>query len=68
MRKSNRKVFGMEKRRFGIVNNGFMETVYNIDNGEIVCQVLLEEKSDAFSIIKKMSVDDDIQVVSYGCY
>lgn len=56
------------KRHFGIVNNGFAETVYDLDSGSIVCQVLLEEKQDAFSIVRKMSIDDDIEIVSYGCY
>lgn len=58
----------MSKRRFGIVNNGFAETIYDADNGKIVCQVYIDEKEDAFSVIDRLSIDNDIEVVSYGCY
>lgn len=58
----------MVKRRFGIVNNGFAETIFDVDNGKVVCQVLLEEKEGALSVVSKMAVDNDIEVVSYSLY
>ena len=52
---------------FGIVNNGFFETIYDVDNGHIVRMLLLSDESeDAMSYLKKNF--ESYKVVSYGCY
>ena len=52
---------------FGIVNNGFFETIYNVDDGHIVRMLLLfDESEDAMSYLQKNF--ESYKVVSYGCY
>lgn len=52
---------------FGIVNNGFFETIYNIDDGHIVRMLLLSDESeDAMSYLQKNF--ESYKIVSYGCY
>lgn len=61
----------MAKRHFGIVNNGFVESIFDVDNGYIVYQSFLSDDfEDAFSVIENMknTSGDEIEVVSYGCY
>lgn len=60
-----------DKVHVGIVNNGFMETIFNVDNGDIIHKCFLNDESeDAYSVIDDMrnSSGKDIEVVSYGYY
>lgn len=59
------------KIHVGIVNNGFMETIFNVDSGDIIYKCFLNDESeDAYSVIDNMknSSGKDIEVVSYGYY
>lgn len=52
---------------FGIVNNGFFETIYNVDDGHIVRMLLLSDESeDAMLYLQKNF--ESYKIVSYGCY
>jgi len=53
-------------KRVSIVNNGFYETVFDVDSGTIICKNVLSDDNDALSYLDDNGIV--YTLVSYCCY
>lgn len=54
-------------KRVGIVNNGFCETIFDVETGGIIYQSFLQDETeDAYSYLDNSG--HPYIVVSYSCY